>query len=331
MMNPIRWAAAAVVSLATGAASAQPFEIVLEYRIGTAGANQVLIDEGLAGALITERIIGDSSQLPAATNPFGSGAEYRFEVQRVLTISERTNGGPDVVASPRPQSLRIFDRDPGNGLPDSFVIPANAVSFDGLALPPFGAPTSLQTTGLTVVALDDTTFQVPCEPTLGDLLKSFDPRTIDDGRFTTSTDMTFASFYSVGSTAEVATIVSGEIEIVAHPQTAIVPFGTPTVGFDVLADTVTDVPVIDYQWRKDGADIVDGPGIVGANSPTLTVDADPANLGVYDCVLTTFSDQRVTLPASFVLTGTAPSPDYNGDGAVDYFDVIKLIEDIEAF
>ena len=329
MTDVCRAVLAAAVCLANGAMSAQPFELVFEYRIGTASANQVLIDEGLAGALITERIIGDASQLPAATNPLGSGVEYRFEVQRVVTISERTNGGPDVVSGSVLAPLRIRDREPGEAFPDSFFVSAGGVVFDGLALPPIGAPTSLQTTGLTVNSFDASTFDVPCEPTLGDLLKSFDPRTIDDGRFTTSTQLTFQSFFGVGSVPEVAYVVSGEIEIIAQPQTAIVSFGTPTVDFSVVADTATVLPEIFYQWRKDGVDLVDGPGVVGANTPTLTIDADPAGLGVYDCVLTTFSDQRVTLPASFVLTGTAPDPDYNGDGVVDFFDVLKLIEDVE--
>ncbi|MEL7485037.1 MAG: hypothetical protein AAFN41_11890, partial [Planctomycetota bacterium] len=287
-------------------------------------------DFGLAGALITDRIVGDASQLPDGTNALSSGVEYLFVVQRITTISERTNGGPDVVSGSVDAVVRVRDRDPGSSLPDGFVISQDFLLFDDLALPPFGSPTTLQTTGLSVDSFDVSTFDVPCDPTLGDLLKSFDPRTIDDGRFTTFTDMTFGSFFGVGSAGEIATIVSGEIQILAQPQSAVVPIGTATVAFDVIADTVTDVPVIGYQWRKDGVDLVDGPGIVGANAPFLTVDADPANLGVYDCVLSTFSEQLVTLPASFVLTGTAPSPDYNGDGFVNFLDVITLIEDVEA-
>lgn len=327
---PFRTAATPIAAaLCTATAAAQPFEIVLEHRINPNTTVQTLIDEGLAGALITDRIIGDASQLPDSTAALSSGVEYRFSVQRVTIISERTNGGPDVVSGSVNALLRVRDRDPGSSLPDGFVVPQDAVFFDDLALPPFGAPTLLQTTGLSVDGFDVNTFDVPCDPTLGDLLRSFDPRTIDDGRFTTFTDMTFGSFFGVSSAGEVATIVSGEIEVLAHPQTSIVPFGTPTVSFDVLADTVTDVPEIGYQWRRDGVDLVDGPGIAGANTPTLTIDADPANLGVYDCVLTTFSEQLTTLPASFVLTGVAPSPDYNGDGQIDFFDVIKLVEDIE--
>lgn len=333
--HPIRSAVAAALAVGSvlvpaATVATQPFELVFEYRINPNTSVQTLIDEGLAGALITDRIIGDASQLPAATNPFGDGVEHRFEVQRVITISERTNGGPDVVSNSVVSQLRVRDRKPGEGPTDGFVVAAVGTIFVDLALPPLGAPTSLVTTGLSVNSFDASTFDVPCDPTLGDLLKSFDPRTIDDGRFTTSTDMTFGSFFGVSSAGEVAYVVSGEIEIISHPQTAIIPFGTPTVDFSVIADTVTVVPVIDYQWRKDGVALVDGPGIAGAATPTLTIDADPANLGVYDCVLTTFSEQRVTLPASFVLTGTAPDPDYNGDGAIDFLDVLELIEDVEA-
>jgi len=330
MLSLFKWAPVAVAALVVAPTVAQPFEIVLEHRINPNTTDQTLIDFGLAGALITDRIFSDASQLPDGTTVLSDGVEYRFGVQRVTTISERTNGGPDVVSGSVDALLQIRDRDPGSNFPDGFVVTQSFVLFDDLALPPFGSPTSLQTTGLSVDSFDVSTFDVPCDPTLGDLLKSFDPRTIDDGRFTTFTDMRFGSFFGVSSAGEVATVVSGEIEILAQPQSAVVPIGTATVAFDVVAATATDVPVIGYQWRKDDVDLIDGPGIVGANAPFLTIDADPANLGVYDCVLTTFSEQRLTLPASFVFTGTAPSPDYNGDGVIDFFDVIELIEDVEA-
>ncbi|MEO0631826.1 MAG: hypothetical protein AAFY46_14045, partial [Planctomycetota bacterium] len=249
-----------IAVLSSGVVIAQPFEVVLEHRINPNTTDQTLIDFGLAGALITDRIVGDASQLPDGTNALSSGVEYLFVVQRITTISERTNGGPDVVSGSVDAVVRVRDRDPGSSLPDGFVISQDFLLFDDLALPPFGSPTTLQTTGLSVDSFDVSTFDVPCDPTLGDLLKSFDPRTIDDGRFTTFTDMTFGSFFGVGSAGEIATIVSGEIQILAQPQSAVVPIGTATVAFDVIADTVTDVPVIGYQWRKDGVDLVDGPG-----------------------------------------------------------------------
>ncbi len=311
-----------------GKAAAQPFELVFEYRIDPSAGGQLFSDNGLAGALITERLIGDASQLPASINAISDGTQYSFDVIRELTISERTNGGPDIAGVPVPVALQVTDRDPGTGSEDSVSLFSTTIALVDFEIPPLG-PATVQPPPLIVRGLDASTIGCVCEPSLGTLLGAFDPRTIDDGRFTLQGFVQFSFVFQVMATAERAVIASGAIAITHEPQNAIVPFGTPTVSFEVVANTATDIPTIVYQWRKDGIELADGPGIVGSNTPTLVVEVVAGSEGVYDCVLTTFGDQRVTPAAVLAFTAPAAKPDYNGDGVVDFFDVLELIEDIE--
>lgn len=322
--NPMRTTLAAAVTsalagLAGGAASAQPFELVFEYRIDPSTASQILIDDGLAGALVVDRLVGDASQLPLMTTPLSNGTQYEFAFTREIIITERTNGGPDIVAESSVTTVNINDRDAGSGSDDSVAVDKVTVALGDYEIPPLG-PATLTTPSLIARGFDASTFDCVCTPTLGELLEAFDPRTIDDGRFNTQDFLLLSQVFPVPTVPERAIVASGEILIVSEPQNAIVPFGTPTVGFTVVADTVTDAPSISYQWRKDGVDLVDGAGLSGAQTPTVTVDAVSGSEGDYDCVLSTFGDVRVTSPAALGFLAPAAQPDcpadQNFDGAL---------------
>lgn len=314
LMRAAAMVAGLMVSGLSGAAPAQPFEFIFEYRIATEGADQVFVDEDLAGALVTERIVGDASQRPTDVRVIDQqqAVLYDFDVQRTITITDRPGGGPDLAAGPVAGTIAAFDADPAGTRVDAILAGSTAFEIPELDFP-FLSPSRFGTPGLDLVALDADTVVAGCDPTLGELFGSFETRTFDDERYDFTGGVTADVLLTAPVVTETAWIVSAAIAITQQPQTALVPFGTPTVSFGVVADTATEIPTIAYQWRKDGVGLVDGPGVSGANAPTLVVDAVSGSEGVYDCVLTTFSDERITPPAALGFLAPTAQPDCPAD------------------
>lgn len=87
---------------------------------------------------------------------------------------------------------------------------------------------------------------------------------------------------------------------------------------------------VSYQWRKNGQALVDGDGIDGVHSPTLTLGSVvPGDVGLYECVLSNSFGTRVSQSAVLaVLDGDAP--DCPADlalpfGELNFFDVAEFL------
>jgi len=78
-----------------------------------------------------------------------------------------------------------------------------------------------------------------------------------------------------------------------------------------------------YQWRHDGVDLIDGFGIIGATTDTLTFNADVAAVDVYDCVVTNDCGSVTSDPA--VLAVRVCQGDTDGSGEVDFNDLIATL------
>lgn len=94
-------------------------------------------------------------------------------------------------------------------------------------------------------------------------------------------------------------------------------------GYDLAGD-------LRYQWRRHSVEIADGPGgaspgggeVSGATSSMLTLtNAQPADAGAYDCVITNDCGEAVSATATLtVLNGACPW-DVNLDGTVGLMDL----------
>jgi hypothetical protein len=84
--------------------------------------------------------------------------------------------------------------------------------------------------------------------------------------------------------------------------------------------------LLEYQWRKDGVDLVDTDRIFGTNSPIVViVDVQPGDAGQYDCVVTDgLGCIVVSEPATLTVIGTCAA-DLNADGAVNAHDLAQLL------
>ncbi|MGE0481666.1 MAG: immunoglobulin domain-containing protein [Phycisphaerae bacterium] len=89
---------------------------------------------------------------------------------------------------------------------------------------------------------------------------------------------------------------------------------------------------IQYEWRKDGATLSNGPTahgsiISGANSPTLNIaNLAAADQGVYDCFAYTLCGGDVSAPATLTVnTCGEVRGDMNCDGVVNNFDIDPFV------
>ncbi|MFB3430657.1 MAG: immunoglobulin domain-containing protein [Phycisphaerales bacterium] len=118
-------------------------------------------------------------------------------------------------------------------------------------------------------------------------------------------------------------IYVGEVRGVASsPVDTIVNQGE-TVSFSAPATTDPT-----FQWRRDGVDLVDGGDISGATTDTLQIaNADGADIGVYDCVVTFANGPQTTAGAILAVIPGVPDclGDTNGDGVVDLADLNAVL------
>ncbi|MAO23716.1 MAG: hypothetical protein CMJ35_03285 [Phycisphaerae bacterium] len=101
-----------------------------------------------------------------------------------------------------------------------------------------------------------------------------------------------------------------------------------TAGFTI----VPIYPNVDqYQWRRDGVDLVDGAGISGAQSDSLEIVSTMDDVGLYDCVLTNAHGQVISNEAVLAVRSdpNACEGDLNGDGSLDFFDVQQFIVEFQ--
>ena len=106
----------------------------------------------------------------------------------------------------------------------------------------------------------------------------------------------------------------------SHPSSVTVDEGQPA-SFSVVVGGATA-----WQWRLNGAPLVNGGSIAGANTAVLTIDpATPAEAGTYQCLVTTACGSSLSNNA--VLTVNAAPPcyaDFNMDGGIDGDDIVAF-------
>lgn len=86
-----------------------------------------------------------------------------------------------------------------------------------------------------------------------------------------------------------------------------------------------------FQWRFNGVDLIDGPGITGATTDTLAVNGTTSSPGVYTCIVTNIAGAVASAPAVIAVPADgAPNPGCNLADIAVPFGVLDL-DDIDAF
>ena len=111
---------------------------------------------------------------------------------------------------------------------------------------------------------------------------------------------------------------SGPVVITTQPASLISGPAPSAVQFSVVAE---GSPTISYQWRRDTVPLSNGGGISGATTATLTVTANSAAVGVYDCVVTNSFGSETSDGAILAVRPWPCLADLNQDGNLDFFDV----------
>ncbi|MCR9218516.1 MAG: hypothetical protein NXI14_15115 [bacterium] len=109
---------------------------------------------------------------------------------------------------------------------------------------------------------------------------------------------------------------------VTDPNTQIVDEGD-TATFSIEAPDA-----LAFQWRRDGVDLIDGGDVSGATTDTLQIaNADGADIGIYDCVVTFADGPQTTNGAVLAVVPGVPDclGDTNGDGVVDLADLNAVL------
>jgi len=95
-------------------------------------------------------------------------------------------------------------------------------------------------------------------------------------------------------------------------------------GMAVFEAAAVGTEPLDYQWRRDGIDLADGGGITGATTPTLTINAGPADEGLYDVVVTNAFGSDITDAVILAIRANPCPGDFDGDGVLTLFDFLAF-------
>ena len=104
------------------------------------------------------------------------------------------------------------------------------------------------------------------------------------------------------------------------PSVVLVPAGG---GVAELGVVVRGGRPLTYHWRRDGEPLIDGGGVSGATTPTLTIDATVEDVAAYDVVVTNASGSDTSEP-SVIAVRTACQADFDGDGQLTLFDFLAF-------
>ncbi len=110
--------------------------------------------------------------------------------------------------------------------------------------------------------------------------------------------------------------------VVSQPSAAVIL--PASGGASELRVAATGTQPLSYQWRKDGVPLMDGDGIAGATTPTLSVSVSPQAVGIYDVVVTNSLGSAVSGPSVIAVRPTCTG-DANGDGVVDLADLNAVL------
>lgn len=100
-------------------------------------------------------------------------------------------------------------------------------------------------------------------------------------------------------------------KVISMPQILTQPASQAAVAGEtrVLSVAAAGVGPLTYQWKKDNVNVVDGPGIAGAQTATLTLsNLQAASAGDYTVTVTNSSGSVVSSVASVTVSGIATAP-----------------------
>ncbi len=106
------------------------------------------------------------------------------------------------------------------------------------------------------------------------------------------------------------------------PACVLLPAAGGSTGFSI---TATGDGTLTYQWRKDGAALVNGGSISGATSPALTINATAMSAGVYDCVVTNAFGSATSAGAILGVRASCAG-DADSSGAVGLSDIAIVVQ-----
>jgi len=112
------------------------------------------------------------------------------------------------------------------------------------------------------------------------------------------------------------------------PTVAQDPSPLAVVAGDAAQFTIvaTGSATLGYQWRREGLDLADGPGVSGSATSALLLSAvDVADTGDYDCVIANSCGSATSAAADLVVgsgSGLFVRSDCNADGGTDVADPI---------
>lgn len=112
--------------------------------------------------------------------------------------------------------------------------------------------------------------------------------------------------------------------VLIDPSGRIITQGLP-VTFHALAASDNAEPIA-YQWRLDGEPLTDGGPYAGVNQPTLSVLADTAVAGEYDCVMTNSCGSVDSVGALLTVLNRCLG-DTDADGDCDFVDLNRVLSD----
>lgn len=120
------------------------------------------------------------------------------------------------------------------------------------------------------------------------------------------------------------------VSIGDHPADSLVSPGASAV-LSVALDPGAASSAL-YRWRRAGAQLTDGGRVSGSTTATLTIlNAQPGDLGAYDCVITTPCGTLISNPAAIaVAVPSSCNGDSNNDGNVTFVDITTVLANFGA-
>ncbi|MEQ8317846.1 MAG: FG-GAP-like repeat-containing protein [Phycisphaerales bacterium] len=109
--------------------------------------------------------------------------------------------------------------------------------------------------------------------------------------------------------------------ITTQPASLLLPAGGGVAEFGVVAGGTSGFL---YQWRRDGVDLVDGGGVSGSMTPTLTIDATIEDVAAYDVMVTNVAGDTVSQPGVLAVRPNPCPADFDGDGSLTLFDFLAF-------
>jgi hypothetical protein len=146
-----------------------------------------------------------------------------------------------------------------------------------------------------------------------------------DSEFLTPFDFPGApesSLYYQSGNGQMARL-SCPFQVFGQPESVLVELGTPEVVFPISVVGAG----LTFQWFIDGEPVFDGPGISGTGTSALTLSAQTPDFeGVLTCEIESATGLVLSIdPVIFAVREPECPGDYNGDGNVDFFDILEFI------